>query len=202
MFLQKPITKSASAGRGRRSARFSGHHAKGGAVIDKHLHPNHDDQLFNERLNHLYSNQTTGYIASAVNGAILAAVHWHLVSHAVLTGWLGFLLAIILGRAILVRQFHRRDRHLDRAALWKGLFMGGILASGIAWGMTGYLFFPMGSNACQVFTVFTIGGMIAGASATYSVFPSFFLAFSLPAALPAGSRSLAYYLASPIRDRL
>jgi PAS domain S-box-containing protein len=193
MFRPKPITISASTGRGRRSARFSGHHVKGGAVIDKHLHPNHDDQLFNERLNHLYSNQTTGYIASAVNGAILTAVHWRLVSHAVLTGWLGFLLAIILGRAILVRQFHRCDRHLDRAALWKGLFMSGILASGIAWGLAGLLFFPVGSNAYQMFTVFTIGGMIAGASATYSVFPSFFLAFSLPAALPVILYSLSLY---------
>ncbi len=162
-------------------------------AIDNHPHPNHENQLIHERLNLLYSNQTTGYIASVVNGAILAAVHWHLTSHAVLAGWLGFLLAIILGRAVLVRQFHRRDLNLDRTALWKGLLLGGILASGIAWGLAGLLLFPADSTACQMFTVFTIGGMIAGASATYSVFPSFFLAFSLPAALPVIIYSLSFH---------
>ena len=127
-----------------------------------------------------------------VNGFILVAIQWNLVRHGVLYVWLGALMCITAVRSLLIWQFHCRNKRLERVAVWKRLIMGGILFSGLTWGMAGILLFPSGSDAHQMFTVFTIGGMVAGASATYSAFPVAFLLFGLPAMLPVIAGSFAF----------
>lgn len=64
------------------------------------------------------------------------------------------------------------------------LFGAGLFVSGVVWGLAGLWLFPVSSYVHQMFTAFTIGGMVAGASAAFCAFQSAFFAFSLPAMLP------------------
>jgi hypothetical protein len=79
-----------------------------------------------------------------------------------------------------------------RMSYWERRLLAVICASGVAWGLAGIFLFPRASDAHQMFTAFTIGGMVAGASAVFSAFRSAFLAFSLPAMVPVIINSLSF----------
>ena len=140
--------------------------------------------VFDEKVNQLYSNQKLGHIATLVNASILVAVQWDQVNHGVLFMWFGLIVFVTLGRYALVWHHHRRDKSLERTQLWANMFIAGILVSGSAWGLAGIVLFPELSYTHQMFTAFTIGGMVAGASAVYAALRTAFFAFSLPAMLP------------------
>jgi PAS domain S-box-containing protein len=141
-------------------------------------------QLIAEKLGHLYSNQKLGHVATLINAVILVVIQWKQVSHAVLYAWLGLILVIISGRIFLARQFYCRYPTPPETHFWGNLFLAGIFATGSAWGLAGIFLLPGGSDAHQMFTAFTIGGMVAGASAVFASFRSALFAFSLPAMLP------------------
>ena len=153
-------------------------------VIQNHTDSDNNARLFAEKINRLFSNQRLGNIGTLVNAFILVLIQWKQVNHLVLYIWFGFVFSIISGRSLLARQFNRRDIRFDQAVIWRNLCLSVIFASGFAWGMAGIFLFPGQSIAHQMFTAFTIGGMVAGASAVFSAFRSSFFAFSLPAMLP------------------
>ena len=138
------------------------------SVIQNRPDSNSNSRLFAEKLNRLFSNQRLGNIGTLVNAFILVLIQWEQVNHLVLSTWFGFVFLIISGRSLLARQFKRRDIPFDQAAIWRNLCLFVIFASGFAWGMAGIFLFPRQSIAHQMFTAFTIGGMVAGASAVFS----------------------------------
>jgi PAS domain S-box-containing protein len=153
------------------------------AAVNQDLNSN-TRQLVAEKLGHLYSNQKLGHIATLVNACILVVIQWKLVGHPVLYAWFGLIVGIIFGRIVLARQFCHRPPSPSETRFWRNLFLAGIFATGSAWGLGGILLLPSGSNAHQMFTAFTIGGMVAGASAVFAAFRAALFAFSLPAMLP------------------
>ena len=155
---------------------------------------NSDNHLstITEKLNRLYSNQIIGHIGNLVNASILLAIQWNQVKHLLLFAWLGLMALITVGRVVLVRQFNKRDLDPVRIDFWKNACFTGILGSGIIWGLAGIFLFPKSSNFHQMFTAFTIGGMVAGTTAVFSTFRAAFFAFSLPAMLPVIINSLTF----------
>ncbi len=141
-------------------------------------------QLFAEKLDQLHSNQKLGHIGTLVNAFILAAVQWRHVSRSIIIAWLGLIVLVTSGRTLLTWRYGRRPDDGGSLFFWGRLHLIGIFASGTVWGLAGIFLCPVYSNAHQMFTAFTIGGLIAGASATYSAFRRSFFAFSLPALLP------------------
>ena len=141
-------------------------------------------QLVAEKLSHLYSNQKLGHIATLVNAGILVLIQWTHIAHTVLSAWLGLILVIISGRIFMSRRFYCRHPSPPETHFWGYLFLAGIFATGSAWGLAGIFLLPDGSNAHQLFTAFTIGGMVAGASAVFASFRSALFVFSLPAMIP------------------
>lgn len=123
----------------------------------------------------------------------MVIVHWNIVSHGVLLAWLGMLLPVTFGRTLLVWRFHHQEKQIVHIGIWRLWFLVGVLVSGIIWGVAGIAFFPAGFNAHQMLTVFTIGGMVAGSSVTYSVYPIIFLSFSLPAIVPVIIYTLTFH---------
>ena len=97
-----------------------------------------------------------------------------------------------LVRAAMMRPYTGSQPSSSRTYYWKNIFIAGTLVSGITWGVAGIILFPPSSNAHQMITVFTIGGMVAGASATYSAIQAAFFAFSLPAMVPVIVNSLRF----------
>jgi len=159
---------------------------------NENLNSKGSDELFSEKLDRLHRSQKFGYIGTLVNACILIAIQWEQINHLVLYAWLGLIVLIASGRLLLAWQFNHRDKRFDRTYFWGKLFLAGILASGITWGLAGIFLFPKSSQAHQMFAAFTIGGMVAGASAVYSAFRCTFFAFSLPAMLPIIVNSLAF----------
>ena len=140
--------------------------------------------MYSEKLRHLYSNQKFGHLATVINASILVLIQWRYVNHLNLYIWLGLIGLITAARAAAVRQFLRHKITPDRFRFWGSVFGAGLFASGVVWGLAGLWLFPESSYVHQMFTAFTIGGMVAGASAAYCAFQTAFFAFSLPATLP------------------
>jgi two-component system, cell cycle sensor histidine kinase and response regulator CckA len=123
-------------------------------------------------------------VATVVNATIAVYLFRHQVPISLLLAWLA---AVVLITALRLPLFHRsasaapesiRAKHLDR---W---LMAAAGAGGLLWGAAGFFFFPLLAREYQVFLAFILGGMVAGAAGTHSVFMPAFLAFSIPAVLP------------------
>lgn len=147
-------------------------------------HDFNDAELFAEKIDHLYSNQKSGLIATVVNSFILAAIQWDTGKNLIITAWLGTLVIITLLRSLLMWQYHRLNLRPDQIFPWRNLFLTGIFLSGIIWGLAGIYLFPSQSSVHQMLTAFIIGGMVAGSSAAFAALSSAFFLFSLPAMLP------------------
>lgn len=143
---------------------------------------NHD--LLFMQVQQLYALAPVGIIASLINGPILVFIQWNLISHKVLLVWLGALIALNVLWIVLYVQFQQASRGPWSAGVWRYVFIGGTLASGIIWGATGVLSFPEHSIAHQIFLAFVLGGMIAGATAVYAALQEAFFAYSLPTITP------------------
>jgi signal transduction histidine kinase len=70
---------------------------------------------------------------------------------------------------------------------WVITFDVGAFASGVVWGAAGIWLLPH-SVEHQTFVAFVLGGMVAGATATYSVRMDAFLAYAVPALAPLAFR--------------
>lgn len=140
--------------------------------------------LYTELVEQLYSNAVLGMLASIVNALILAVIQRKVTSSATLIAWVAVLFVITLLRYRELRAFRRRSPQASEADYWSRRFIVGALLSGMAWGSSAIFLFPMESLAHQVFLVFVIGGMVAGAAAAFSSIMKAFLAYSVPAVFP------------------
>ncbi len=138
----------------------------------------------------LYAQVPTGLVASVLNAGITVFVLWNAVAHPVLIGWFALIVVVTLSRFMLVRMYRRAAPTADCIHLWRTRFITGVAAAGIVWGMAGIVLFPPESIAHQVFLVFILGGMAAGAIATLSSVMPAFLVFFLPTLLPITLRLL------------
>ena len=131
-------------------------------------------------------------IANLVNGFILAVVLRGAVSDVVLVGWLLLLVAVTAVRFLTLRAFRSAARHayVDHAA-WTRRFVLGACAAGIVWGASGILLFHPDSFPLQVFLVFVLGGMVAGAVPLLSSVGFAYGCFAIPAVAPISVRMLS-----------
>jgi len=159
---------------------------KSGADLE--VRPDNEDSAstFSDRVALLYESLPLALSAILVNGAILSAVQWSTAGKTRVTIWFAFTLLIVLLRAGLYYAF-RRQAPADRAthsSRWLNLFLIGVLGSGLLWGSTGYFFFPANEPTHQLFVVFIVGGMAAGAITTLSASFTAIMLFLVPALGP------------------
>ncbi|MBI3248280.1 MAG: response regulator [Deltaproteobacteria bacterium] len=134
-----------------------------------------------EQVELLYTHAPMGFAATLLNGGIVTVVLWEEVAHLALLSWIGLLASVTLYRYLLVRAY-RKDAPLlsQNYKLWRVRFIIGAGAAGCAWGLAGVLLFPANSIEHQVFLVFCLGGMAAGAVVTLSSVLNAFFAFIVP----------------------
>ncbi len=141
--------------------------------------------LFAEQVRHLYGNALVGLIATAVNSLALVAIQRNVTSQRALIAWLTLVLLISLPRYIEIRRFPRKEAPgFSEAKRWSRRFIIGLALSGVVWGSAAFFLFPIESLAHQTFLAFVIGGMVAGAAATFSIVIKAFFAYSVPALTP------------------
>src|SRR5262245_31103517 len=141
-------------------------------------------QVEAEQVRLLYTQAPAGCAATVFNAGIVTVILWGAVAHPVLLVWLTLVIAITLCRYILVRTYRHTTPTPAQIHLWRTRFIVGAGSAGCIWGAAGIFLFAHDSIAHQVFLIFCLGGMAAGAIATLSSVLTAFLAFFLPVLLP------------------
>jgi len=139
----------------------------------------------------LYENAPIGFAATVINASILVGILRDWVEPSVLALWWTSLMGLTAIRFAHGEWFRRvaSTRDFDPGR-WTGYFVSGIFAAGLLWGAAGIWLLPQ-SVPHQTFVAFVLGGMVAGASATFSVRMDAFLAYTVPALAPLAIRFLA-----------
>lgn len=120
-----------------------------------------------------------------VGGTVIALLVFPYVSGWLLAGWLGLLLGLLLARHVLVNAYQRSPADARRKALWMRLLLAGNLCSGLALAMVHLLLVPIDSFALQAPAYAITTGISLCIAVVYASHYSVFLAFALPAWLPA-----------------
>lgn len=139
----------------------------------------------------LYENAPIGFAATLINASILAGILRDWVEPSVLALWWTSLMGLTAVRFTHGEWFRRVVSKQDfDPGRWIGYFVSGIFAAGLVWGAAGIWLLPQ-SVPHQTFVAFVLGGMVAGASATFSVRMDAFLAYAVPALAPLAIRFLS-----------
>ena len=104
-----------------------------------------------------------------INSVILSTILWQEISHTNIVAWFLATNSLSLFRWYLYRQFTKIKEGEEFDAIWYQLAIVTSALSGATWGAAGIWLFAEHSIAHQVFLLFVIGGMGAGAIVTLSV---------------------------------
>lgn len=137
----------------------------------------------------LYTQASPAFVVTFLNAGIITLALWSHVAPFRLITWLALVGVITACRFWCVRHYRRTTTpRSNRVGYWRTLFIMGAGVAGAAWGAAGIFLFPSDSIVQQVFLVFMLGGMAAGAVMTLSSVMSAFFAFYLPTVLPIAAR--------------
>lgn len=145
-----------------------------------------------EQVRLLYASAPAALVASTVCAATLAAVEWNASPRLPLLAWLAYMVILTASRTFLVWQVQRSPSDKQGHPGWKALFLAGAALAGLGWGSTMLFLLPPSSVPHQIFLVFILGGITAGAVSTLSARFDAFLCFAVPTITPA----IAYFLQS------
>lgn len=124
-------------------------------------------QLLDEQVKLLFAALPMGMLGGQLNAAILVFIQWGVVEQWVLIAWFSVLALTTLARFSLVYAYRRTRPVPGEVSYWARLFTLGTAASGAVWGSAGIFLFPP-ELAHQIFIIFILTGMTAGAVVSYS----------------------------------
>ncbi|MBT7136587.1 MAG: response regulator [Rhodospirillaceae bacterium] len=127
-----------------------------------------------------------------MNAAIIVAVMYGHVSDTLVLSWVAALLVTVGARAVLFNRFQNNQPHTRTIRSWAGLYAAGTVASGVIWGLAGWVFVVPDLPHTQLVTTIIIAGMVAGALSTLRTMPHLFVAFAVSAVLPLIVRFLLF----------
>lgn len=131
-------------------------------------------QVHFEQVRSVYLHSPTTTIASLVAGAVLVAVMWNHVSHAVLLGWL---LVLALHQSLRVynyRSYINAGPVAQQSERWARLYIMAVTVAGLIWGSAGVLMYVPDSLAHQAMLVLILFGIATVSMTALSAFaPAF-----------------------------
>jgi len=142
------------------------------------------DLLRYEQVKLLYENVPVSIVATFISAIVLVLVEWKVVDHILLIVWLAALLIISAGRALAFVAYRQAQPKPAQTSLWENYFLVGTVASGFFWSAATLIVFPENSMPHQLFLVFIVGGMCAGAATSLSAIRNMALGFMLLALTP------------------
>ena len=141
-----------------------------------------------EQIRTLYRQSVWVFLANPINACIVTLVLWGVASHPLLLWWTGTMGAITAARLLLRWRYQRVAPAVAEAGTWAVRFVVGTTLTGLAWGTAGALLCDQRNPALQLFVIFMVGGMAAGASGTLAFYVPAFLGFGIAALLPISAR--------------
>jgi signal transduction histidine kinase/ActR/RegA family two-component response regulator len=140
--------------------------------------------ILHEQVRALYKSLPPILLIHVVVASMMMYALWEVESQVRLRLWAAAMLVVILVRLLLYLLFRRSPEHTSlRYAYY---FVAGSSATGLAWGVGGVLLFPQGTLEYQLFILFVLMGMGAGAVTSLTAFLPAFYAYLLPSLLPVG----------------
>lgn len=147
-------------------------------------------QVEAEQVAVLYRHQLPILLIDLAVAAALVVGLWGVVGQDLLIGWAGAVVAMVAWRAVLARRYARSEARKGERR-WARLLVLGSAVSGAIWGTAGVLLFPAGELAYQIFVLFVLTGMGAGAVSSLTAFLPAFYAYLPLSLLPVASLLLA-----------
>lgn len=138
-----------------------------------------------DRVDLLYQQAASGYLATLVNATVVTLVLWDEVKDDKLIWWFGTMIVITLARFGLLWHWSDKHGHASVALQTRrDVYVLGALFSGLGWGAVAPLLFGDIGLPYQVFVAFVLAGMTAGAVSVMSAVPMALAAFALPVLIP------------------
>ena len=142
------------------------------------------ESLRTEQLDLLYSHIPFSAVLAILNAMILAVAQQGVVSGKRLWLWVAYILTINTVRLGWFYEYRHRTIPLRTCRRWERRFMLGVLLSGLGWGAAGVGLAPADEPLHQMFVVFVLAGMTAGAVMALSPRRDAFFLFVFPTLLP------------------
>ena len=143
-----------------------------------------EERLYAFRVRTAFASFAPVVIGNVINAAIIVAVMYGHVAHSVVFTWIGALIATVVLRAVLSVRFRARSDSDADIGRWARLYGAGTVATGILWGVAGWIFVLPDLPHTQLVTVIIIAGMVAGALSTLRTLPHLYAAFAVSAVAP------------------
>lgn len=142
-----------------------------------------DEQVSQDLIEETYRLIPVGLAATVVNGTLVAVLHWNLIPRLFIIIWLGITYLSVVVRFLFFYLF-QKNRGKYQLSTWRDLLILSMVVSGTIWGSAAFFVLFHDSLPHDVLIAFVLGGMMAGASATYSALMKTFYAFTIPALIP------------------
>ena len=146
-------------------------------------------RVYVEQVMLLYRNLPLGLFATQLNVFILVAILWSVIDHGVLLAWGVAITLSVVSRVGLIAAYRRAHLTPANAPRWVTWFTIGTVLSGFIWGSAGVFLFPA-EISHQVFIIFVLAGMTAGAVVSFSALWKIGLLFILFTLTPLSVRLL------------
>lgn len=148
-----------------------------------------DTRLFYAQVRMMYATANPGVMHTLLV-LIVGWMYWGIADQDSLLLWLGVMLAISIGRLVMVQMFAANPPHDDDLRRWDQLYLAAVFVNGICWGAAGFLLYPTENVVYQVVLAFLIGGMSASATASLAARQVAVVLAVCPALLIASTRFL------------
>ncbi len=140
-----------------------------------------------ERVAAAFRQNPLAIVVHAVNATLMSLVLIATENQRAALAWLAFALVVAALRLGIWRIRHNHSDAASASSLWGAVSVCGAAAGGLSWGGGAAWLWPP-SEPLQLFWVFVIGGMCAGAAALHHAHLPTALAFILPAGVPLALR--------------
>ena len=173
-----------SAGASKGSARA---HSR---LSTRELVARHAPRLRAELVRLLYASSGIALITTPLASITLAVIGSTRAPVALVAAWLGYVLAVAVVRAVIVRRYRRLPPEAVDVTTWSRRFVAGAAGAGLGWGLAGILFFSGTSAAWQIFLALVLAGVAMAAVPVLAPVMAAFLAFTIPTLTPITARFL------------
>jgi PAS domain S-box-containing protein len=125
-------------------------------------------QVQAEQIRQLYAQTHPGLIAAIVLAMIIGFSLRNLVPHLYLILWVFSYMVVQIPRQLLIRRFFRACPDDEATLTWGRWFAIGTAASGVIWGLAGFIFLPLIPPLHQFLLCMAIAGTASAAAVVYS----------------------------------
>src|SRR5687768_5619503 len=131
----------------------------------------------------LYENARTGIVVTIVISSLLAYAQWVVISHAVVSVWLLYMLLVSAARFLLVHRYWRASPSDADNGRWNVAFVVGAAMAAAGRGAAAIALYAPARPMNETFLVFVVGGVMLGGASLLAARPEAFLTFLLPPGL-------------------